>query len=34
MTLTLASRISVAASAIAAVLISWSATLTVPGISA
>jgi hypothetical protein len=34
MTLTLASRISVAASAIAAVLISWSATLAVPGIAA
>lgn len=34
MTVTLASRISIAASAFAAVLISWSATLTVPGISA
>jgi hypothetical protein len=34
MTVTLASRISVAASAIAAVLISWSATLSVPGVVA
>lgn len=34
MSVTLASRISVAVSAFAAVLVSWSATLAVPGISA
>ncbi len=34
MSVALASRISVAVSAFAAVLISWSATLAVPGISA